>query len=156
MKVRALLGLTLHRPWPILIARGIKRIENRPWRPEPRLQPGEWFAIHAGKKYDPTCSQRAVRLGVDMGVFFDARFVNAESCIVAVAHFAGVTMESADPWFFGPFGWLLDAVVPLDPIPCKGAQGLWRVPDDIAQRCRAAYRAHQLSKDPAGPAPAQP
>lgn len=152
---RPLLALTLWRPWPILIALGIKKIENRPWRPEPRLQPGEWFAIHGGKKYDPDCSPMAVRLGVDYGVFFDAS-LGAESAIVAVARFAGVVTESQDPWFFGPFGWVLDQVVPIGPLICKGAQGLWRVPDEIAERCRAAYRAHQLSKPAAGPAPAQP
>jgi hypothetical protein len=149
---RQLLGLTLWRPWPILIAKGIKRIENRPWRPEPRLQAGEWFAIHAGKKYDIDCSPLAVHLGIPPETFFDER-LGAASSIVAVARFAGVVTKSDDPWFFGPFGWVLDQVVPLDPIPCKGAQGLWVVPSDIAERCRAAY---QLSKIPAGQPPAQP
>jgi hypothetical protein len=152
---RQLLGLTLWRPWPILIARGIKRIENRPWRPEPRLLPGEWLAIHAGKTYDPDCSPLAVSLGIPPETFFD-RKLGAASSIVAVARFAGVVTESKDTWFFGPFGWVLDQVVALDPIPCKGAQGLWVVPRDIAERCRAAYRAQQLSRPPAGQEPAQP
>jgi len=135
---RKLLGLTLHRPWPILIAKGIKRIENRTWSPEPRLQVGEWFAVHAGKKYDERCSPMAQRLGVDMEVFFDKK-LGAEGCIVAVARYAGCVTESTDPWFFGPVGWLLPEVVALEPIPCKGAQGLWYVPDATADLCRAAY-----------------
>lgn len=152
---RQLLGLTLWRPWPILIGLGIKKIENRPWQPEPRLQPGEWFAIHGGKKYDTGCTPMAQRLGVDLSVFYKVD-LGRPAAIVAVARYAGVVTESDDPWFFGPYGWLLDAVVPVGPFPCKGAQTLWRVPDDIADRCREAYRAHQLSKDQAGPAPAQP
>jgi hypothetical protein len=104
MSARKRLGLTLHRPWPILIGLGIKKVENRTWSPEPRLQPGEWFAIHAGKKYDERCSPMAQRLGVDMEVFFDKK-LGAEGCIVAVARYAGCVIGaagSADPWFFGP------------------------------------------------------
>lgn len=38
-------------------------------------------------------------------------------------------------WFAGPFGWLLDDVRALpEPIPCRGFQKLWKVPDDIAAR----------------------
>jgi hypothetical protein len=140
MTARRLLGLTLHRPWPILIAKGIKRIENRTWSPEPRLQPGEWFAIHAGKTYDDTCSPMAQRLGVDMEVFFDKK-LGTESAIVCIAQYGGVVTKSDDPWFFGPpsLGWLLPKVVAIDPIPCKGHQSLWDVPDDIAEQCRVAF-----------------
>jgi hypothetical protein len=138
MTTRPFFGLTLHRPWPILIARGIKKIENRTWSPEGRLLPGEWFAVHAGKKYDDRCSPMAQRLGVDLEIFFDKK-LGAEAHIVAVARYAGVVTTSEDPWFFGPVGWVLDQVVPLEPIPCKGAQGLWPVPPAVADKCRAAF-----------------
>jgi hypothetical protein len=138
--MKKLLGLTLHRPWPILIAKGLKSIENRTWSPEPRLQPGEWFAIHAGKKYDDRCSPMAQRLGVDMGVFFDKQ-LGVESAIVCLAKYGGVVTESENPWFFGPKGWLIERVVPIEPIPCKGHQQLWEVPAPLADRCRAAYIA---------------
>jgi hypothetical protein len=49
------------------------------------------------------------------------------------ARMTGVVTESADPWFTGPYGWTLDDVVALPaPVPCRGAQGLWPVPDDVA------------------------
>lgn len=139
MTVRQLLGLTLHKPWGILIARGIKRIENRTWSPEPRLQPGEWFAIHNGKKYDERCSPMAQRLGVDLDLFLGEPPAGTESAIVAVAQYGGVVTASEDPWFFGPFGWVLTKVVEIPPIACRGAQGLWPVPPAIADRCRAAF-----------------
>lgn len=137
---RPLLALTLHRPWGLLIAKGIKRVENRTWSPEPRLQPGEWFAIHAGKKYDPVCSPMAQRLGVPIDVFFGDPPSNKEGHIVAVARYAGVVTESDDPWWFGPIGWLLPEVVEIEPVPCKGAQSLWVVPPEIADVVRAAYK----------------
>ena len=37
-----------------------------------------------------------------------------------------------DPWWAGPVGWLLDDVVAIDPVPCRGAMGLWTVPPDLA------------------------
>lgn len=36
------------------------------------------------------------------------------------------------PWFFGPFGWKLAEIRPLEaPVPCKGSLGLWRVPAEV-------------------------
>jgi len=47
---------------------------------------------------------------------------------------SGVVTESADPWFVGPFGWVLSDVVVLPaPVPCRGAQGLWEVPADVRE-----------------------
>jgi hypothetical protein len=134
---RPLLGLTLWRPWSALIAAGIKRIENRPWHPEPRLQRGEWFAVHAGKKYDDTCSAMAAKLGTPLSWFTKDKL--DESAIVCVARYDGYVTSSEDGWFFGPFGWLLGEVVAFQPIPCKGAQGLWNVPAATADLVRAAY-----------------
>jgi hypothetical protein len=136
---RPLLALTLHRPWTVLIAKGIKKIENRSWSAEPRLKRGEWFAIHAGKHNDLRCQQLALERGVDIGVFFDTTS-NTEGAIVAVAQYGGFVTESADPWFFGPIGWLLPKVVEIPPVKVKGAQGLWDVPTHIADRVRDAYR----------------
>jgi hypothetical protein len=35
----------------------------------------------------------------------------------------------------GRFAWVCDGVVPIRrPIPCRGRQGLWRLPDDVAAR----------------------
>ena len=153
---RPLQALTLHRPWSILVAKGIKKIENRTWHPEPLVQPGEWFAIHAGKTYDTGCSPMAARLGVPMQTFFDAPS-NSPGCIVAVVRYAGYTRASDDPWFFGPnyLGWLLDRAVEIDPVPCRGAQKLWRVPSEIANQVRAGYlRAVQLEREMRGEGPA--
>lgn len=143
---RPLLALTLTRPWQLLIAKGIKKIENRRWEPAGRLLPGEWFAIHGGKTYDTTCQPTAMGLGVSLDTFFGEPSA-APSTIVAVARFAGIVTESRDPWFLGPFGWVLDQVVEIAPIPSRGAQGLWRVEPAIADQVRAAYRKAVQARD---------
>lgn len=41
-------------------------------------------------------------------------------------------------WYFGPIGYLLRDVRALaEPVPCRGFQGFWTLPDDVATRVRA-------------------
>jgi hypothetical protein len=54
------------------------------------------------------------------------------------------TLDS-DPWWAGPVGILLADVTPIEPVPCRGAMGYWRVPDAtreiVDERWKAARRA---------------
>ncbi len=55
--------------------------------------------------------------------------------IEIVSGVAGVHVDVDSEWFFGPFGWILQDVVALaKPVPCRGAQGLWQPPADVAAR----------------------
>jgi hypothetical protein len=60
-----------------------------------------------------------------------------------VSAFSGVSAERArevvnDPWYFGPFGWVLDDVQTFtEPVPHTGAQGLWIVDPPAAERALA-------------------
>src|SRR5690606_7103750 len=55
--------------------------------------------------------------------------------------FDGVAPASWSHWFVGPFGWqLTDPVAPPEPVPCRGAQGLWRVPTEELEQAREALR----------------
>lgn len=121
-------ALTLWRPWEILVVSGIKRVENRPWSPGKRLAVGERFAIHAGQKWDVSCIPMAQRLGIPFALFGGKYYPQS---IVGVVTFLGCVEESDDPWFFGPFGWLLADPVAFDPVPCRGAQGLWALPVEV-------------------------
>jgi len=96
------LALTLWQPWATLIALGHKDIENREWAPPQHLI-GKRFAIHAGKTVEP-----------------------------GVADDLPGTYRKYD-WFQGKFGWHLDHVIGFNeaPIECRGAQGLWPVPEEI-------------------------
>lgn len=52
----------------------------------------------------------------------------------------GVTSEreAQRAWWFGGFALVLADVVEIEPVPCKGALGLWRVPEQIEADARAA------------------
>jgi hypothetical protein len=155
MAQEGLLGLTLWRPWPNLIERQIKMVENRPWHPRRKngLQPGDWFAIHAGKKWDDGCIPMAQRLGVSLDIFMEI----PDGVITCIARYDGHTddvneiPEAQRPWFFSGeknIGWILGDVVTFPPIPCKGAQGLWKVPDDVTAEIRERFRSARAPQPP--------
>jgi len=121
-------ALTIKQPWANLVSNGIKRIENRTWRPSMKLlEMEELIAIHAGKSID----RRAYDPGmcpISPGSPSDARPLGA---IIGVAIIVDVVDESSDPWFIGPLGWILDAIRIKKPIPVRGSLGLWVIPDSI-------------------------
>ncbi|KKK79508.1 hypothetical protein LCGC14_2832820, partial [marine sediment metagenome] len=40
-------------------------------------------------------------------------------------------------WFFGPYGWVLADMKAVKPVPCRGFQGLWNIPDPIMAKMAA-------------------
>jgi hypothetical protein len=142
MGPRPLLALTLHRPWASLIVEGVKPIENRKWHPEPRLQAGEWFAIHAGKTWDDRAIPMAQGNGVPLSWFTVPRRAEGIVGVVRYAGFLSTATECSDKergWWLGPIAWMLEEAVAIPPIPCRGYQHLWTVPPNIADQVRAAY-----------------
>lgn len=124
-------GLTLHQPWAWAIAAGYKRIENRSWAP-PEVFLGTRIAIHAGKTWAPAGGLFIrERLTEYRGELLPDEVEVTTAAIIAVARLAGVVQASDDPWFFGPFGWVLEDVVAIAPVPCRGFQKLWRLPADV-------------------------
>ena len=123
-------ALTLIRPWPWAILYGGKRCENRTWRP-PASVVGQVIAIHAGRTYDEAAEERICRI---MGSGTDGSRI--DEGIVGTARITGVVDSlPGDPWFVGPFGWVLGDVRALArPIPCRGSQGLWALPPEVEAR----------------------
>lgn len=123
-----LLAITLWRPWDQAILRAGKRIENRPWK-RPSIA-GRLIAIHAGERYDKAGRSWMMR----NGLYTPPKDLRSPKGIVGVMRVRRFITSSDDPWFVGPFGWELYDVKEIDPVPCKGAQGLWTVPPDVAER----------------------
>ena len=140
-------ALTLWRPWPDAILNGGKRVENRR-RPPPKGTVGETIALHAGKRYgiggwstadwtppnDADCAQGIVGVARIAG-YLDLRGVDADGSwrrlesVLDEAVAVRTCQLDRDPWWSGPVGWLLDRVVAIEPVACRGAQGLWTVPE---------------------------
>jgi hypothetical protein len=148
-------GLSLWRPWPWAILHAGKRVENRSWKP-PVNMIGQYLALHAAQKWDADgygSITEITRNGVP------ALHEHPAGVIVGVARLSHAIHEDDfdtfnDPaslpedqraWFFGPWGWMLDNVIAIEPVHCKGAQGLWPLPPDVLALVRGRYaNAHAI------------
>ena len=111
-------ALTICQPYAELIARGEKVIENRSW---PSAYRGP-LAIHAGKSRDWLDEDDDPSAYVFGAVVATARLVDCVRVENLPAHL--IDNEHAN----GPWCWLLTDVSRLpNPVPARGAQGLWDV-----------------------------
>lgn len=97
------------------------------------------LAIHSGRRWD---TAGAYHIPVLTGVP-----VTPTDCppgqIIAVARLADVVQDHPSRWYVGDgvLGWVLDAVVALpQPVPCRGAQGLWPIPEEQLRQVREQWR----------------
>lgn len=148
-------ALTLWPEWLFAILYLGKRIENRPRSPKwYGLQPGDWFALHAGVNR-PTLQRisdvgdMALRAGVrgmtfkaDGSIKYEGQVLSRETCplgvIPAMARLGSACLGFARPWGVeDQWQWSLDEVRVLpEPVSCKGHQGGWFVPDEVEARIR--------------------
>lgn len=128
-------AITLHRPWGYAIAHLGKDIENRTWNCW--LPTGSLLAIHNGQKWDKAGVEFIKQLGLEP----PTQEEDKAGGIIAIVRFQGNITQSDSHWFFGPVGWQLSDVVPVEPVFCKGSQGLWSVPEGLLPELRMAYVA---------------
>ena len=136
-------ALTVQQPWAHAIAHLDKRTENRT---RPLRRGIETLFIHAGKApLDPRAAEpffhRRIRLPEDL----------AYGAIVAVTSIVGCCGAGfpgarggcdCDSWAAdGQWHWQLGDVTPLrEPVPCKGALGLWKPTPDVIDAVLAQLR----------------
>ena len=159
-------ALTLKQPWPalMLLDEQPKRIENRDY-PPPRKLIGGYLALHGGRLPSGKAAFDEARRDlewVDEYIFeaednaWDDRDILSICVpgIYAVARVLDVVTASDDLWFTGPFGWVLGDFTALEPpVPCKGAQGLWYVPQEALALVRERWK---LARAPLPPPAAPP
>lgn len=134
-------AITVIEPWASAIVYAGKDIENRNWRTHYRGP----IAIHAGSKFyegDLTDLQRQVRGGPkkELGYWIKKGMSRywSEFDFADPGHVIGIGMlvdcvdRSSSPWFQGEWGWVIQGVIPIHPVPMKGALNLWN--------CRFKYR----------------
>jgi activating signal cointegrator 1 len=121
-------AISLHQPWATLVARRLKQFETRHWATTYRGP----LAIHAARRWD--LSQReAARLW---------RLTESElpfGSVIAVCVLADCYPTSRVPaaervygdFAAGRFAWRLEAAVSIEPIPFKGLQQFFDVPDQL-------------------------
>lgn len=161
-----LLALSFLQPWVWLLLKGFKDVENRDQRPWAKVL-GQRIALHASRGWDDGAVILAREL-VDAEIAAQARAAGLErrGAIVGTALLAGavevaatddtmdtlravqvvgdLTREQVDQvlrskWTFGRWGLVfVERRELVEPIPCKGALGFWRVPPDVAVRGQEA------------------
>jgi len=145
-------ALSVRQPWAWAICHG-KDVENRSRGTRHR----GLLAIHASKSAPFKADLDDLRIA-DLIVVNGFRLddpPSAQGTVVAVAeltgcHRADECMRPAvslppgcSPWAAsGQWHWQLASVSPLpDPVPCRGALGLWRLPDDVEKLVREQLEA---------------
>lgn len=169
-------ALTIHQPWAWAIAGGWKPVENRDWPPPRWLfgrylaiHAGRQYDGPAAREL----VRHREALGLPAGPP-DGNSI-ARGAIVAAARIAGAVQVERDdedpavprlrfvkvlgdvseqtarelaasPWASGPWLWVLQGVVAVDPpIPCRGLQKLWSVPAPIAEQVRQHIKARRAA-----------
>lgn len=160
-------GLTLWPEWAGAVVFHGKRTENRSWHPFTKgFSPPFWIAIHAGSNpQGRTCRAAAidgrasvrracdvVRAYPDWSPLLGPDFVDVcqvRSSIVAVAQVYGVDTDQQTPWDDPGFThWRLRNVHKLEqPVPCRGALGLWELRPDLLGAVQANLRHAELLDD---------
>lgn len=119
------IALSIRQPWPWAIIHAGKPVENRTWKTNFR---GD-FCIHSSKAMPNEDLAEAEKFFLSIGVALAPHLQDLpRGGIVAVATLTDCVTEHDSPWFFGPFGFVLANVRPVEFIPVSGAQGFfnWR------------------------------
>jgi hypothetical protein len=118
-------ALALRQPWAYAVMSLGKDVENRTWRTNYR----GLLLIHAGLANDTSAP--------DLGV--DARTLT-HGAIIGVVRLVDVVRGASSPWAEpGSWHWIITDPVELpQPVPCRGAVGLWPPPPDAVSSARAA------------------
>lgn len=131
-------AISLWQPWASAITLGLKHIETRGWATTHRGP----LAIHAAKRWTPeerdTCTHFARLHGLPeladppRGAIIGVANIVAVLPSEALEEGLSETERSFGNYGPGRFGWLLEDVVAFRvPIPYRGMQGLFNVPDAI-------------------------
>jgi len=109
--------LSVRQPWAWAIAEGGKDIENRDWETGFRGRVG----LHVSKTNDPAAYVNFQELRERMPDIPAAPEGLPVGAIIGSIEIVDCVTESFSPWFFGPFGFVLQGYRALpEPMPCRG------------------------------------
>lgn len=114
-------ALSIRQPWAWLIVNGYKDIENRDWPTKVRGP----VLIHASggmtKIEYETAADFADTIGVKVPAFHELQ----RGGIVGQAEIIDCVSESASPWFFGKYGFVIANAKKIDFSPLRGNLGFF-------------------------------
>lgn len=132
-------ALSIRQPWASLITDGPKRIENRTWKTSRR----GWVLVHAAVSMgDGRDIERARGMVIAdnnllcdtetplfSGLYPSAGFQKQwrRGGIIGAMRIDDCVDKHTSPWFTGPHGFVIGAVVKLPFLPVRGRQGFFEV-----------------------------
>lgn len=124
------LALSIRQPWAWAIISAGKDIENRDWSTRFRGP----VCIHAAKgmtRAEYADARDSIRYAADWSLDVPLMTDLKRGGIIGVAEIVDCVEESASPWFFGRYGFVLQNARPVEFIPVRGALGFfeWRQAD---------------------------
>lgn len=112
------------------MALGLKRVETRHWSTKYRGP----IVIHAAKRWTRDERELAAEHGL-IDLPLGAIVATAQLIDVLPIERVSPTVSSQElawgNYAPGRFGWLFDAVTPIQPVPFRGGQGFFNVPDEL-------------------------
>lgn len=129
-------ALSIRQPWAWAITKGWKPVENRTWKTSYRGP----LAIHAGLKEEAgdldwiiaTIAAQTGRPAEELlDDYSERRWLG---CYVGSVTMTGcVTSYATSPWFFGPYGFVLERALSFRSAPWPGQRGIYTVPEPAAE-----------------------
>lgn len=106
-----------------------KIIENRTWQVKYR----GLIAIHASSTMDTKAFDAWItKVPALRGVVPLNKEAYTLGAIIGLANLVDIVTESSNPWFLpGQYGWVLEDVRAVAPVPWKGRQGLFEIPASL-------------------------
>ena len=119
-------ALSIRQPWASLIVAGYKEIENRSRRTKYRGP----VLIHVSLRCDPSDAVKATTIATGCGVPLTSVLQMLDKAnrggIIGVVDIVDCVDSFDSPYFFGPYGYVLENPRELPFTPCKGALGFFK------------------------------
>lgn len=141
-------ALSVRQPWTFAITDLGKSVENRTWETKYRgpillhaalgCTRREWTyfynGVHSGTAPYAEAALRALgnKKVPELNDLPRGGFVARANIIECIHESEKHFLRPEDnPWFFGPYGFILNSVEPIKFVPYRGALGFFNVPDDL-------------------------
>ena len=131
-------ALSLTQPWATLVASGRKQIETRSWSTRYR---GPLF-IHAAKTFPGYAKTFACEVYGNPALIpympLGALVARVYLLDVRTTEYMSTRITTEERRYGdytpGRFAWIISNIESIEPLPCKGALGLWEVPEELLRR----------------------
>jgi hypothetical protein len=125
-------AISLWQPWASAMAVGLKTVETRHWSTSYRGH----MAIHAAKRWTRDESEFAEAMGLPADLPLGAIVAFGELCAINRTETLRQTLSAQEQewgnYADGRFGWVFANIVALpEPVPFRGAQGLFDIPSSL-------------------------